>query len=124
MTPETSPESAPLHLDLKRDQRLTIQWRDGTASTYPLDYLRAQCPCAACKERRAKSPAPAPAAATRGRKSLSLNVLPAGAADGPPTVRKAELVGNYALRIDWSDGHGAGIYSFQHLRDIRPELNA
>jgi DUF971 family protein len=29
-----------------------------------------------------------------------------------------EPVGNYALRIVWSDGHAAGIYSFDHLRRI------
>ena len=33
----------------------------------------------------------------------------------------AEMVGNYAIRIDWSDGHASGIYSFQYLRDISPE---
>jgi DUF971 family protein len=31
------------------------------------------------------------------------------------------LVGNYALRIDWSDTHGSGIYSFQYLREICPK---
>jgi len=35
-------------------------------------------------------------------------------------VLKAELVGNYALRIDWSDDHGSGIYSFEYLREISP----
>jgi DUF971 family protein len=30
-------------------------------------------------------------------------------------------VGNYALRIDWSDSHGSGIYSFQYLREICPK---
>ena len=29
-----------------------------------------------------------------------------------------EPVGNYALKIDWSDGHSTGIYSFAHLRSI------
>jgi DUF971 family protein len=31
-----------------------------------------------------------------------------------------EPVGNYALRINWSDGHNAGIYSYAHLRQICP----
>jgi DUF971 family protein len=31
-----------------------------------------------------------------------------------------EPVGNYAIRIQWSDGHGSGIYSFEHLRKICP----
>ena len=29
-------------------------------------------------------------------------------------------VGAYAVRIDWSDGHNTGIYSFRHLRKICP----
>ena len=30
----------------------------------------------------------------------------------------AEPVGNYAIRINWSDGHNSGIYSWEHLRRI------
>jgi DUF971 family protein len=30
----------------------------------------------------------------------------------------AEPVGNYAIRINWSDGHNTGIYSWEHLRRI------
>ena len=37
-----------------------------------------------------------------------------------PTLKmlNVESVGAYAIRIDWSDGHGSGIYSFEHLRSI------
>jgi DUF971 family protein len=31
-----------------------------------------------------------------------------------------EAVGNYAIRIDWSDGHNSGIYSYDHFREICP----
>jgi len=31
-----------------------------------------------------------------------------------------EPVGHYAIRIDWSDGHKTGIYSFEHFRRICP----
>ena len=31
-----------------------------------------------------------------------------------------EPVGNYAIRINWSDGHNTGIYSYDHLREICP----
>ena len=36
------------------------------------------------------------------------------------TVESAELVGNYALRLRFSDGHDTGIYSWQYLREIDP----
>jgi hypothetical protein len=34
-----------------------------------------------------------------------------------PTLKmlNVEPVGGYAIRIDWSDGHGSGIYSFDYL---------
>ncbi len=31
-----------------------------------------------------------------------------------------EQVGEYAIRIDWNDGHSTGIYSYDHLRNICP----
>jgi DUF971 family protein len=31
-----------------------------------------------------------------------------------------EGVGNYAIRINWSDGHNSGIYSYEHFRSICP----
>jgi DUF971 family protein len=30
-------------------------------------------------------------------------------------ISGAELVGNYALRLQWSDGHDTGIYAFSTL---------
>ncbi len=39
-----------------------------------------------------------------------------------PTLKmlNVEPVGHYAIRIEWSDGHNTGIYSFDHLRKICP----
>ena len=31
-----------------------------------------------------------------------------------------EPMGHYAIRIDWSDGHNTGIYSYDYLRKICP----
>lgn len=129
MTPDAVPQHAPLHLDLKKDAALTVKWADGAQTVYPLDFLRAHCPCAACRERR-RTAVESPAKVGKVEKvvkrpagPLSLTVLPAGAGDGPLTVRSAELVGNYALRLDWSDGHASGIYSFKLLRDLAANLS-
>jgi DUF971 family protein len=35
-------------------------------------------------------------------------------------VVSAEMVGNYALRIRFSDGHDTGIYTWSYLREIDP----
>ena len=54
------------------------------------------------------------------KKPLSLSVLPRNfVSDADPvTVAHAELVGNYALKLVFSDGHDTGIFSFAYLREI------
>jgi len=114
------PEITPLRLNLKKDEKLEIEWQDGRRSVYPLSLLRTMCPCAACKVVREESGGAAPSSIKKhaGGK-LGLSILPGNFAD-PLRVLSAELVGNYALRIDWSDKHGSGIYSFRYLREIAP----
>jgi len=116
-----TPQTTPIRLSLKRDEKLEIDWEDGRRSVYPIIYLRSMCPCAQCKlTREARAGAAPDAAAGEKKKSLRLSVLPGNYA-APLSATGAERVGNYALRIDWSDGHGSGIYSFQYLREISPQ---
>jgi len=35
-------------------------------------------------------------------------------------IDEVETVGNYAIRLNWSDGHRSGIYSYEHFRRICP----
>ena len=105
-----TPQITPIRLDLKRDEKLEIDWQDGHKSVYRISYLRSMCPCAQCKELRGQ----------QEQKKTMLRVLP-GNYSKPLSAVGAELVGNYALRIDWSDDHGSGIYSFDYLRQISPQ---
>lgn len=111
-------DTAPLRLNLKKDEKLEIEWRDGKHSVYPISYLRSMCPCAVCKGLRSGHGGHPPAIATAPRKT-SLTILPGNYAQ-PLAAVSAELVGNYAIRIDWSDEHASGIYSFEYLREISP----
>jgi DUF971 family protein len=115
---QTAPATTPIRLDLKRDEKLEIDWADGHRCVYSISLLRTMCPCAMCKMvREGTNPhdiAPAP------KKKSLLPILP-GNFDKPITARSAQLVGNYALKIEWSDDHDAGIYSFQYLRSICPD---
>jgi len=102
----------PTRLDLKKDRGLTVEWPDGSASYYPIAYLRRMSPSADMRQLREEM-------ATN-----PLTVLPAGArgsGGGPLVAESAELVGNYAIRIRFSDGHDSGIYSWRYLREIDPE---
>lgn len=118
-----SPEITPTRLDLKKDERLEIDWQDGRRCVYKLEYLRMMCPCAQCKLVRENKPHVALHATPLpepGRKAKPvLTILPGNYAE-PLRVLHAEMVGNYAIRIDWSDQHASGIYSFQYLREICP----
>jgi DUF971 family protein len=37
-----------------------------------------------------------------------------------PKARAAHPVGNYAIQIEFTDGHNTGIYSYDYLRTICP----
>ncbi len=82
---------------------LGIVWEDGHESYFPGHYLRCACPCAKCVDEMS------------GRKVLRNTEV-------PETVQavKLEPTGNYALRIDWSDGHSTGIYTYERLRELCP----
>jgi DUF971 family protein len=88
--------------------RLRLTWSDGHVSDYPLRWVRSHCPCATCREERRRA---------------ALDTDPLRLHSGPPPstqVAGAELVGNYALRLRWSDGHDSGIFSFEALRRSCP----
>lgn len=87
-----------------------IRWADGHASHYDFPYLRDQCPCATCNDERGKK-AQMPAISAGP-------VLPMF--KPAAKARTAKAVGNYALQIDFTDGHSTGIYSFSYLREICP----
>jgi DUF971 family protein len=94
-----------------------ITWADAHQSHYDFAYLRENCPCATCNDERGKKAAHAGASA---------GVAPASGPSVLPMfkpklkARSAQVVGNYAIRIDFTDGHTTGIYSYDYLRTICP----
>lgn len=82
---------------------LYILWRDGHESHYSFFMLRDQCPCASCVDE------------LTGEKQLNPAHI-----DPNIRIRHSDYVGNYALRINWSDGHNTGLYSFKFLRSVCP----
>ena len=94
-----------------------ITWTDGHASHYDFIYLRENCPCATCGDERAKKAAeiPAPSGTTAPTAS---SVLPMY--KPKPGARGAQAIGHYAIKIEFTDGHSTGIYSFDYLRTMCP----
>ncbi len=102
----------PLHLAISKSKGVSIDWTDGHTSNYSNEYLRDHCPCASCTGAHGTAP-------------QRTNYANPGADPFPmfkPKLRMddVEEVGSYAIRIRWNDGHSAGIYSFEHLRQICP----
>ena len=113
-----TPQTTPTRINLKKDEKLEVEWQDGHRCTYTITYLRSMCPCATCKTVREQNN-PHDIAPTPKKKPL-LTILP-GNYSRELTVLSAERVGNYAMRLEFSDQHGSGIYSFQYLREICPD---
>ena len=87
------------HAITRRDDGLLIDWADaGGEVFYPARRLRLACPCAACVDEMSGRPLLDPATIPEDVRPLSVG-----------------LVGAYGLRVQWSDGHGTGIYTFERL---------
>jgi DUF971 family protein len=101
----------PTHLDLDRAKGLHIEWSDGRSSFYPVPHLRRWSPSADARDLRS----------TLKRDPLA--VLPSSSvSQGALRAQDMELIGNYAVRIVFSDGHRTGLYSWDWLRQIDPAI--
>lgn len=81
---------------------LSIRWPNGDSRTIAVRDLRIACPCAACRNEMT------------GDRMLDPATVPLTVA-----ATRIWSVGNYALGIAFSDGHGSGIYSFRALRQMQ-----
>lgn len=92
-----------------------ITWADNHSSHYDFPYLREECPCATCNEKRGEEHQHS---GGKPNPPISSPALPMF----KPKVRaqSATQVGNYAVQISFNDGHNTGIFSYDHLRTICP----
>lgn len=87
---------------------LTITWNDGVTSELGFDLLRNACPCAECRGGHENM---------RSEPSLEDYQIPL--MDSRATrIVNVESVGNYAIVIEWEDGHRYGIYNWRYLRAL------
>lgn len=86
---------------LREDRLLEIVWPDGRTDRLSYFDLRCGCPCAVCIDE------------ITGRQILKRETVPADV-----HALGMAFVGNYAIRVDWSDGHSTGIYTWVRLRHM------
>jgi len=101
----------PEHIAISKSRGIHVDWKDNHHSSYELVYLRDHCPCAQCTGAHGTTPRPKSTEAAANPFKMYTPTL---------KMNSVEPVGNYAIRIVWSDGHGSGIYSYEHLRKICP----
>lgn len=94
--------NAPTDVKLKRAEGvLEINWGGAALSRYDAKRLRCECGCAGCVDEKT------------GIRTLDVNLVPEDIG-----IEHVELVGNYALKLSFSDGHDTGIYSWDRLFQI------
>ena len=80
---------------------LELCWPTEGEFRLPYKYVRGECPCASCIEE------------WTGRRLLDLDSI-------PESIRPLKMspTGNYAVKIEWSDGHSTGLYTWDQLRAL------
>ncbi|MGC9452281.1 MAG: gamma-butyrobetaine hydroxylase-like domain-containing protein [Oceanipulchritudo sp.] len=93
---------APEKIDLIGDT-VAIRWADGQEDFFPMEQLRAL----------------SPSAENTGEPDIFGNIHGGDERTSFPgvTVVDWEIVGRYAIRFIFSDGHNTGLYTFKYLRD-------
>jgi DUF971 family protein len=96
-------EPWPTELRLDKDKRiLTVSFDDGKSFTIPAELLRVLSPSA-----EVQGHSPEQRVTVAGKRNVG--------------IARLEPVGNYAVRIMFTDGHDTGLYVWEYLRQIGEE---
>src|SRR5208337_4182339 len=89
------PKASELRLNPQKTE-LSVTFTDGTVSSLSAEFLRVV----------------SPSAEVQGHSPSERKLVP-GKRD--VTIRAIEPIGNYAVRLVFSDGHNTGLYSWHYL---------
>jgi DUF971 family protein len=92
----------PEKIDQISETVLSIQWDNGEKTICFTKTLRQHCPCATCQEER------------ENRDPLKV----ISSDQEHIELKKWRYVGNYAVKLEWSDGHDTGIYTYEFIRQL------
>ncbi len=92
-------ELNPTEIRLNKDKdQLTVTFEDGKSFTYSAEFLRITSPSAEVQGHAEHQRKTVP-----GKKNVKIEGI--------------ENVGNYAIQLNFDDGHDTGIYSWRHFYD-------
>ena len=107
--PEAPGATTPTDIELDTGgRRVRLTWGDGRRSDYDWEYLRWRCPCATCSGEGEF------AGELVSKKSMSADEI---------EMVDLELVGRYAVKPTWRNGHDTGIFTFRNLRGLADSDN-
>ncbi len=86
---------------LQANQVLEVAWPGERVDRIPYSFLRAECPCASCRDEWTGQRTFDPASI---RPDLKLTGM--------------DNIGTYAIQLAWNDGHSSGLFSWETLRDL------
>ncbi len=84
-----------------QENKLVVDWKDGTYSSIPLIKLRRACQCAYCVDELTGEPVLKPEEVPEDIK-----------------IEQFQILGHYAVSIFWSDGHTSSIYPWDFLKKL------
>jgi ATP-binding protein involved in chromosome partitioning len=90
-TPQMHTDATHLHMNWSQDEQISVPFR----------RLRSSCPCAVCVDE------------ITGQRRLDPDSV-------PDDIKPLKIIplGNYAVGIEWSDGHASGIYSYEMIQSL------
>jgi DUF971 family protein len=108
----------PLRISRPKPYLIAIDWSDGFCAVLTLRSLRDACPCASCKGENIMGTQYGGLEASRSL-NFGLTIIKPGMYE----LRTLTPVGNYAVSMEWADGHATGIYSWDILRRVCEEYH-
>lgn len=89
----------PVKIKVRDKEFLDVTWDNGETDSIKLSNLRYSCPCAICGAEHDEW----------GKSYIPLYTKE------QLTITNIQIVGTYAVGIEWADGHNTGLYDYEYL---------
>jgi len=123
-----NPIPRPIEFRRQGEQGLAITWAKRTdelsePQIISSSVLRSECPCAGCREQRGDQSHAKPLTTPVTSKPSMLKIVTSSSNEEQRLLR-IWPIGNYALGIEWGDGHNTGIYTYELLARLGEDFGS